>query len=201
VGARARDAMRSIGGPPRTSEDGWGWHRVIVERSAEVGLAAVPAPSDVLHVGCGTGALLGRLAGRAAQAGRLVGVDPAPRMVPRGRKALAHDRRVAVEKAAAERLPFPDRSFDLVVSTMSFDHWADQRAGLAERARVLRDEGRLVLTDLFAWWLRPTFLFGRRPRARTPRLATARLAESGLATLARRRVYDPAATAGPGARG
>jgi SAM-dependent methyltransferase len=39
--------------------------------------------------------------------------------------------------ALAERLPWPAATFDLVVSTTSFDHWTDQRAGLAECARVL----------------------------------------------------------------
>jgi SAM-dependent methyltransferase len=45
-----------------------------------------------------------------------------------------------------EVLPFPEGSFDLVVSTTSFDHWADQRAGLRECARVLAPGGWLVLT-------------------------------------------------------
>ena len=42
-----------------------------------------------------------------------------------------------LEQGAAERLPFADASFDLVVSAMSFDHWADQELGLAECAPVL----------------------------------------------------------------
>ena len=32
----------------------------------------------------------------------------------------------------AERLPWPAAAFDLVISTTSFDHWADQRMGLGE---------------------------------------------------------------------
>jgi SAM-dependent methyltransferase len=45
---------------------------------------------------------------------------------------------VEVLEAGAERLPFANASFDLAVSTFSFAHWADQPAGLAEIARVLR---------------------------------------------------------------
>ena len=63
----------------------------------------------------------------------------------------------------AERLPYPDEAFDLVVSTTSFDHWADQQAGLTECARVLEPGGRLVLADQFSAWLPPT-LAGRAPR-------------------------------------
>ena len=56
-------------------------------------------------------------------------------------------------EARAEELPFPDGSFDLVGSTMSFHHWADQRRGLREVRRVLEPDGAFVLTDVVvgAW--------------------------------------------------
>ena len=72
----------------------------------------------------------------------------------------------------AEQLPWPAATFDLVVSTTSFDHWADQRAGLAQCARVLAPGGCLVLADLFSVLLLPTLLAGRRDKARTRRRAT-----------------------------
>ena len=49
-------------------------------------------------------------------------------------------------------LPFPDESFDLVVSTMSMHHWADPTAGLAEIDRVLRPDARALI-----WDFRPGF--------------------------------------------
>jgi ubiquinone/menaquinone biosynthesis C-methylase UbiE len=67
-----------------------------------------------------------------------------------------------------------------VVSTTSFDHWEDQRAGLAECARVLVPGGRLVLTDLFSAWLLPTLIGSRRGKARTPRRAGRLLAAAGF---------------------
>ena len=79
----------------------------------------------------------------------------------------ARDERMQFSIGAAERLPYPDSSFDLVVSTTSFDHWSDQQAGLRECARVLVPGGRLMLVDLFSLWLIPTLTGGRRAKART----------------------------------
>jgi ubiquinone/menaquinone biosynthesis C-methylase UbiE len=50
----------------------------------------------------------------------------------------------------AEELPFPNGSFDLVFSTMTFHHWQDQARGAAEVARVLTPGGRWLLADFVA---------------------------------------------------
>src|SRR5262249_30342394 len=83
-----------------------------------------------------------------------------------------------------ERLPYPDGVFDLVASTTSFDHWADQRAGLGECARVLVPGGHLLLADLFSPWLVPTLLGGRRGKARTRQRARRLLSAAGVKDLA-----------------
>ncbi|HEY2551079.1 MAG TPA: class I SAM-dependent methyltransferase, partial [Streptosporangiaceae bacterium] len=130
-----------------------GWrgrmHHQIADGTADLALTCVPAPRRVLDVGCGTGYLLGRLAARAPQAEVLAGIDAAPAMVEVAAAAAADDR-LRFVVATAEHLPWPAAAFDLVVSTTSFDHWADQRAGLAECARVLAPGGCLVLADLFS---------------------------------------------------
>jgi ubiquinone/menaquinone biosynthesis C-methylase UbiE len=92
---------------------------------------------------------------------------------------------VRFTEGTAERLPFAGERFDLVVSTTSFDHWADQAAGLAECARVLAPGGQLVLADQFSLLLWPTLLAGRRGRARATRLVTA----AGLRSPRWHRVY------------
>ena len=154
-------------------------HHQIADRTADLALACVPAPNQVLDVGCGTGYLLGRLAARAPRAGVLAGIDAAPAMIEVARSA-ATDRRVRFVVGAVEQLPWPDRTFDLVVSTTSFDHWPDQRAGLAQCARVLAPGGCLVLADLFSVLLLPTLVAGRRGKARTKRRATQLLQAAGL---------------------
>lgn len=88
----------------------------------------------------------------------------------------------------AERLPWPAGTFDLVVSTTSFDHWEDQRAGLAECARMLAPSGCLVLADLFSVLL-PTLLAGRRGKARTRRRAAHLLTAAGLRSPQWHRLY------------
>jgi ubiquinone/menaquinone biosynthesis C-methylase UbiE len=133
-------------------------------------------------VGSGTGYLLGRLAERLPDTADLIGVDPAQQMVAVAR-AHATDPRMCMLRGVAERLPFADGEFDLVVSTTSFDHWQDQLAGLRECARVLVAGGQLVLTDQFSNWLLPTLLAGRRGKARTQQRASALVFAAGFRSL------------------
>jgi len=162
-------------------EGGWlgRLHQQIADRTADLALTAAPAPRRILDVGCGTGYLLRQLDARCPDAVELTGVDPAPAMIEAARAAAAGERlrRLA---GTAEDLPFPAGSFDLVVSTTSFDHWADQRAGLRECARVLAPGGWLVLTDLFSAWLTPTLVGSRRRKARTRRRASRLLTAAGF---------------------
>jgi ubiquinone/menaquinone biosynthesis C-methylase UbiE len=187
--ARDRD-VAAFGERAQGYDEGWRgrMHHQIADRMADLALTCVPAPTRILDVGCGTGYLLGRLAGRLPQAEVLAGIDAAPAMIAVARSAAADDRlRLAV--GTAERLPWPAESFDLVVSTTSFDHWAGQRAGLAECARVLAPGGCLVLADLFSVLLVPTLLGGRRGKARTKRRATRLVTAVGLHSPQWHRLY------------
>jgi len=121
----------------------------VQDRAIAAGLAAVPDPQAVLDVGCGTGSLLRRLAPRVPRAA-LTGLDPAEPMVLAARAALPPASAIRFVEGFAEELPFDDGSFDLVLTTMSFHHWADQAAALREVRRVLRAGGAFVLTDALA---------------------------------------------------
>jgi ubiquinone/menaquinone biosynthesis C-methylase UbiE len=104
----------------------------------------VRAHERVLDVGCGTGALLAALAERAPEAG-LSGIDLSPEMLKVARLRLGE--RAELHQARAERLPFADNGFDLVVSTSVLHYLADASAALLEMRRVLKPGGRLVITD------------------------------------------------------
>jgi ubiquinone/menaquinone biosynthesis C-methylase UbiE len=164
-------------------------HADIAVRTADLALAASGTPPRVLDVGCGTGVLLRLLADRLPDAEELSGIDPAAGMIALAR-TNANDPRVTLWSARAERLPFGDGSFDLVVSTTSFDHWGDQGAGLRECSRVLAPSGHLVLTDLFSRLLAPTLLLGGRDHARTRGRAETLLRAAGFRTMAWHRLYS-----------
>src|SRR5215211_7729469 len=113
--------------------------------------AATPPGARVLEVGCGPGHLSNRLARRHGL--EVTGVDLDPAMIERaranaGRPGSARERRPSFVVGDAASLAFPDRSFDLVVSTLSMHHWSDPAAGLAEIGRVLRPGGRALIWDL-----------------------------------------------------
>lgn len=112
----------------------------------DLAAAEVSSPTAILDVGCGTGRLL-RAADERFPEARLEGIDAAQGMIEQAR---ASGGRANFQLATAESIPFPDAQFDLVFSTMTFHHWADQQKGIAEIARVLKPGGRWVLADFIA---------------------------------------------------
>lgn len=108
-------------------------------------MEGITVPS-VLDVGCGTGMLSERLLG-AFPSCHLAGVDLSPAMVERARARLAG--RAEVREADAERLPFHDGAFDLVVCNDSFHHYPDPDRAAFQMWRVLRKGGALVLGDVW----------------------------------------------------
>jgi ubiquinone/menaquinone biosynthesis C-methylase UbiE len=111
--------------------------------------AAISTGHRVLEIGCGTGNLV-ILAKRLNPAASVVGMDPDP-------KALAHARRKAQRSGVAiqfdpgfsEELPYPDASFDRVLSTFMLHHLQPDAKLLAvqEVYRILKPGGSLHLAD------------------------------------------------------
>ncbi len=106
--------------------------------------ARIPAGARVLDVGCGNGALLRALAPRIASGS---GVDVSPELLAHARRRKTPQLRF--EAIDGPRLPFPDASFDVVVSCLSF-RYLDWDPILGEIRRVLTDEGRLLVVDMVA---------------------------------------------------
>jgi SAM-dependent methyltransferase len=118
------------------------------QRALQLAQRLMPQPRRVLDIGCGTGRLL-RQARQQYPMAALVGVDLAWGMVATATAAARAELAIRHIHAAAERLPFAGRVFDLVVATMSLRHWADLAAGIAEIDRVLAPGGVLIVADLF----------------------------------------------------
>jgi SAM-dependent methyltransferase len=93
---------------------------------------------EVLEIAAGTGKCTRFLVARGA---RVTAVEPDDQM-----RAVLERRSptVAAHRARAERLPFEDEAFDVVVTSSAW-HWFEQPEALDEIARVLRDGGELVV--------------------------------------------------------
>jgi ubiquinone/menaquinone biosynthesis C-methylase UbiE len=113
-------------------------------------LAQLRSGETVLDVGCGTGTQALLAMQSVGAAGRVTGVDPSAQMIGRARRKAARRGLAAhFQVAAVEQLPFPDRSFDVALSTYMMHVLPDdlKRQGLAEVARVLKPGGRLLVVD------------------------------------------------------
>jgi len=125
-----------------------GREQALRQRTAD--LAQLRPGESVLDVGCGTGTLALVAKRRVGEAGRVAGIDPAPQMIARARrKAARQGLSLDLQVGVIERLPFPDQSFDVVLSSLMMHHLPDdlKRQGLREIARVLKPGGRVLVLD------------------------------------------------------
>jgi len=162
-------------------------------RFDELGLA----PDDlVLDVGSGFGRHVYECARRRA---RVVALDFAADEVVQTRDTLAAmveagevaaDRLTGVLRADATRLPFPDASFDVVITSEVLEHIQDDVAAIAEMARVLKPGGRFAATvpawgpEVINWKLSDEYhapkAVGGHVRIYTRTELTAKLRAAGL---------------------
>ena len=122
-------------------------------KEALIEQARIGEGMDVLDVGSGTGTLALWIKQRYPSAS-VHGLDGDPDVLRRAR-SKAKSRRVEVSFTAglSYELPYPDASFDRVVSSLFFHHLltVDKERTLAEIRRVLRPDGELHIAD----WGRP----------------------------------------------
>jgi arsenite methyltransferase len=109
------------------------------------------APGErVLDLGAGAGTDSLLAAQMVGEHGHVTGIDMTPEMLTKARAAAAAMGAANVEfvEADAERLPFPDASFDVVISNGVIDLIPDKDAVFAELHRVLIPGGRLQIADV-----------------------------------------------------
>ena len=102
--------------------------------------AGVAAGMHALDVGCGPGALTAELVRRLGP-GAVTAVDPSTPFVAAVRARFPQ---VEVRQGAAEQLPFPEGSFDVVLAQLVVHFMTDPVAGLAEMRRVARPGARVA---------------------------------------------------------
>ena len=114
----------------------WGLSHVSIARDA-----------TILDVGCGGGRTVHKLAALASE-GKVYGVDFSETSVAMSgsfNRRLVESGRVVIEQASVSRLPFADRTFDLVTAVETHFYWPDLPKDVREVLRVLKPGGTLVL--------------------------------------------------------
>ena len=100
--------------------------------------------ATVLDVGCGTGFHLPRF---AAEAARVIGVEPHPPLVALARRRVRDLATVEVRAGTAQALPVADASVDVAHARWAYFFGPGCEPGLAELGRVVRRGGAAFVVD------------------------------------------------------
>ena len=119
------------------------WAPILVE------LAHPRTGERVVDIACGTGLVARIAAARVGPTGAVAGVDLNPGMLSVARSIAATNSQpgapIQWHEASADKLSFPDGSFDIVYCQLGLQFFADRAAALREMRRVLGAKGRLAL--------------------------------------------------------
>lgn len=128
-----------------------------LEKELVFSLIDVKAGEKALDVACGTGNYTIELAKRGL---KITGIDSSEEMLVWAREKARNDGvEIPFQFADAHMLPFPDCSFDLLVSNGLLCFLKEPKKALIEMQRVLKPGGRLVIGVLNRW--SPWALFRR----------------------------------------
>ncbi|MDO8445733.1 MAG: methyltransferase domain-containing protein [Deltaproteobacteria bacterium] len=122
-----------------------------LEKELVFSLIDIKPGERVLDIGCGTGNYTVEVAKRVAD---VIGIDSSEEMLGWARiKAQKADIKASFKAADAMNLPFPDSSFDAVLSNGLLCFLKEPEKALMEMRRVLKPGGRLVVGVLNRWSL------------------------------------------------
>jgi arsenite methyltransferase len=112
-------------------------------------LGAIKEGESVLDVGCGAGVDTLVAARMVGPQGRVIGMDLIPEMLGRAQANLRKTAigNVSFQESSAEEIPFPEGSFEAVISNGVFNLIPDKLKALKEVFRVLKPLGRFMIAD------------------------------------------------------
>jgi len=127
-------------------------------RLSMIDLLNLKPHAKVLEVSAGTGKDSELIVKKLGADGELWLLDISPDMIEKSRaKLINYEARTEFAVGNACRMPYPDNHFDALYCFAGIGHFPDQRAGLAEMARVVRPGGRVVFCEKnVPPWLRKT---------------------------------------------
>ena len=122
---------------------------IVAQRDRVRATLALEPGEQVLDVGVGPGFLAAEMAVEVGPEGRVCGIDTSAAMldVAARRNPGAPAATLELELGGVEQIPYPDESFDAVVTTQVLEYVRDIAGALAEMRRVLRRGGRLLVLD------------------------------------------------------
>ncbi len=122
---------------------------IMLEEGVSLNLIGDVQGLHVLDLGCGTGRYCELLSNRGAN---VVGIDPSENMLLEARRKVEGNSQIDILQGTIEQLEFPSRCFDLVVAALVLGHLQELEPTLTEVSRVLKDEGRLIISDIHPYW-------------------------------------------------
>lgn len=107
--------------------------------------AGLKKDDHLLDIGCGSGAAC-REAIKFITKGSIIGIDPTPAMI-RFAIEKTDDPSIQYMEGSAEDIPLKDDSVTICTAINSLHHWSDHESGFREIQRVLKPNGRLIISD------------------------------------------------------
>eukprot|EP00747_Dinoflagellata_sp_TGD_P171165 gnl/TRDRNA2_/TRDRNA2_204561_c0_seq1.p1 gnl/TRDRNA2_/TRDRNA2_204561_c0~~gnl/TRDRNA2_/TRDRNA2_204561_c0_seq1.p1 ORF type:complete len:325 (-),score=35.76 gnl/TRDRNA2_/TRDRNA2_204561_c0_seq1:274-1248(-) len=120
---------------------------VVMQRKRTLEVLALKSGESVLDVGCGPALLVADMSVAVGPQGHAVGIDPSDTMIALGQEKLKSTQNTALRRGSAEKLPFPDNTFDAVTFCQVMSYVPDVPGALREVRRVLVPGGRLLVLD------------------------------------------------------